>query len=173
MSNLPTRRRTWLVIVVACAITVGAALSAALIGLAARDGTAADTQLPPPPTTEQQVPSSFSEPLPTGAFVELTAPLQSLDASTTGTVVLLDVGGAKIVRLTSFETEPGIGYVVYLVPHAQARSPSDGTLLGSLKGTTGEQNYAVPVGARTDGPLTLLIWSRGFKGPVAHAALRR
>jgi hypothetical protein len=62
--------------------------------------------------------------------------------------------------------------VVYLVPHADARSPGDGVLLGPLKGTAGEQNYAVPVGVRTDGPLTLLIWSRGFKGPVAHAVLR-
>ncbi|HET8643024.1 MAG TPA: DM13 domain-containing protein [Pseudonocardiaceae bacterium] len=173
MPNLAARRRTWLVVVLLCAITVGAALGAALVGLAARDGTPPDTQLRPPPTTEQPVPSSFSETPPAGAIVELSAEFDSLDASTSGHAELLRVGGAGVVRLTAFETAAGLGCVVYLVPHADARSPGDGTLLGPLKGATGDQNYPVPVGARTDGPLTVLIWSRGFKGPVAHAVLRR
>lgn len=175
MPNLAARRRTWLVVVLLCAITVGAALGAALVGLAARDGTPPNTQLRSPPTTEQPVPSSFSEMPPAGAIVELSAQFHSLDASTSGRAELLRVGGAGgagVVRLTAFETAAGLGYVVYLVPHADARSPGDGTLLGPLKGATGEQNYPVPVGARIDGPLTVLIWSRGFKGPVAHAVLR-
>jgi hypothetical protein len=171
MADAPTRRRTWLAIVVLCAGTVGAAFGAALVGLATRDGTPPDTQLPSAPTTEEPVPSSFSEPLPGGAILVATAEFESLDASTSGVAVLLDVEGAKVVRLRSFETEPGRGYVVYLVPRADARSPSDGVLLGELKGATGDQNYAVPVGVRMDGPLTVLVWSRGFKGPVAHATL--
>ncbi len=97
----------------------------------------------------------------------------SLDATTSGTATLLDVDGALVVRLTSFRTDPGRGYVAYLVPQADARGPADGALLGSLKAVTGDQNYVVPVGARVAGPLTVLIWSRGFKGPVAHATLRR
>jgi len=171
--NLSARRRTWTVIVAVCAVTVGAALGAALVGLAARDTTPPDTRLPSAPTTEAPVPTSYSEAAPDGALVISTAEFQSLDASTSGGVELLDVDGAKFVRLTAFETEVGDGYVVYLVPHADARSPADGALLGELKGAAGEQNYPVPVGVRTGGPLTVLIWSRGFKGPVAHAVLYR
>ena len=172
MPHLAARRRTWVVIVALCTLTVGAALSAALVGLAARETTSTDTQPRPAPTTEQPVPSSVAEPTPTGAKVIMVAELSSLDASTSGSAELLDVNGAKVVRLAPFETEPGEGYVVYLVPRADARTPGDGTLLGPLKGATGEQNYPVPVGARTDPPFTLLIWSRGFKGPVAHAVFR-
>lgn len=159
-------------IVALCTITVGAALGAALVGLAARDTTGPDTQLPQAPTTEISVPPTVSEPRPTGANVRLSAPLRSLDASTSGTAELLDVDGVQFLRLSGFETQPGLGHVVYLVPHADARSPADGTLLGPLKGAAGDQNYPVPVGVRTDGPLTVLIWSREFKGPVAHAVLR-
>lgn len=172
MSNLPAGWRAWFVIAAFCVMTVGAAFSAALVGLAAKDPIPPDGPVPSVPTTDQAVPPFFTEVAPRGAQVTITAELHSLDASTSGTAKLLDVSGAKVVRLAPFETEAGQGYVVYLVPHADARSPSDGVLLGPLKGAVGEQNYAVPVGARTDGPLTVLIWSRGFKGPVAHAVLR-
>ena len=120
------------------------------------------------------MPSSAFEPPPSGTAVELaTARFSSLDASTTGIAVLLSVDGNLVVRLLDFATDAGRGYVLYLVPEADARGPSDGVWLGPLKGATGEQNYPVPVGARAGGPLTVLIWSRGFKGPVGHAVLRR
>ena len=172
MPNLPAGWRAWSATVAFCVITVGAAFGAALVGLAARDPMPPDGAVPAVPTTDQAVPPFFTEVAPSGAHVMVTAELRSLDASTSGSAELLDVSGAKVVRLAPFETEPGHGYVVYLVPHADARSPSDGSLLGPVKGAAGEQNYAVPVGVRTDGPLTVLIWSRGFKGPVAHAVLR-
>lgn len=172
MPNLPAGWRAWFVIAAFCVMTVGAAFGAALVGLAARDPMPPDGPVPSVPTTNRAIPSFFTEVVPSRAQVMITAELHSLDAHTSGSVELLDVSGAKVVRLAPFETEPGQGYVVYLVPHADARSPSDGALLGPLKGAAGEQNYAVPVGVRTDGPLTVLIWSRGFKGPVAHAVLR-
>jgi hypothetical protein len=172
MPKVPAGWRAWFVIVAFCAITVGAALGAALVGLAARDTLPPNSLLPPAPTTDQAMPPFFAEATPSGARTLITAELRSLDASTSGTVELLDVDGTQVVRLAPFETEPGQGCVVYLVPHADARSPGDGALLGPLKGAAGEQNYAVPLGVRTDGPLTVLIWSRGFKGPVAHAVLR-
>ena len=172
MPNLPAGWRAWFAIVAFCAITVGAALSAALVGLAAKDTVPPNSLLPSVPTTDQAVPPFFTEAAPSDARVMITAEFRSLDASTSGSAELLDVDGAKMVRLAPFETEPGQGCVVYLVPHADARGPGDGAMLGPLKGAAGEQNYAVPVGVRTDGPLTVLIWSRGFKGPVAHAVLR-
>jgi Electron transfer DM13 len=173
MREAPKRRRAWLATVVFCAVTVGAAVGAALVGLAARDATPPGTQLPSAPTAEEPVPSSTSEPLPSGAILVATAEFSSLDASTSGTAMLLDVGGAKTLRLASFETEPGYGYVLYLVPDADARAPGDGVLLGPLRAAAGDQNYAVPVGVRVGRPLTVLVWSRGFKGPVAHAVFRR
>lgn len=173
MRVAPRRKRAWLAIVVLCAVTVGAAVGAALVGLAARDATPPGTQPPSAPTTEEPVPSSVAEPLPSGAILVATSEFSSLDASTSGTAMLLDVHGARVLRLASFETEPGHGYVLYLVPDADARTPGDGMLLGPLKGATGDQNYAVPVGVRVDRPLTVLVWSRGFKGPVAHAVFRR
>jgi hypothetical protein len=172
MPNLPAGWRAWFAIVAFCAITVGAALGAALVGLAAKATMPPNSPLLSTSTADQAVPPFFAEVTPPGAQVMITAELNSLDASTSGSVELIDVGGAKVVRLASFETEAGRGSVLYLVPHADARSPGDGALLGLLKGTAGEQNYAVPVGVRTDGPLTVLIWSREFKGPVAHAVLR-
>jgi Electron transfer DM13 len=173
MPNLPAGWRASFAIVAFCAITVGAALGAALVGLADRDTTMPSSiPLPSVSTTDQAVLPLFVEAAPPGARVIVHAEFHSLDASTSGSVELLDVDGAKVVRLSPFETEPGQGCVVYLVPHADARSPGDGALLGPLKGAAGQQNYTVPVGVRTDGPLTVLIWSREFKGPVAHAVLR-
>jgi Electron transfer DM13 len=172
MPNLPAGWRAWFAIVAFCAITVGAALSAALVGLAAKDTMPPNGSLLSTHTAGHAMPPSFAEAAPPGARVLITAEFRSLDASTWGTAALLDVGGGKTLRLAPFETEAGQECVVYLVPHADARSPGDGALLGPLKGAAGEQNYAVPVGVRTDGPLTVLIWSREFKGPVAHAVLR-
>lgn len=149
-------------------------MGAALFGWAAR-GAPADSPGRPVFSTEAPVPSVVAEPAPAGGVPLAVARLVSLDATTTGSASLLGVGstGGQVVRLTGFQTDPGRGYVVYLVAAADARTPVDGALLGRLKAVSGDQNYPVPVGARTDGPLTVLIWSRDFKGPVAHATLRR
>ena|GEM_PF-5743503 len=59
------------------------------------------------------------------------------------------------------------------MPRAGARAPADGALLRPFKSASGDQNYLIPVGARVDGPITVLSWSRGFTCLVAHAVLRR
>jgi Electron transfer DM13 len=155
---------------------VAASVAAATFGWAARGATPRDSHALPVPSTELPVPSSASDPAPApGAAVRRVAagPFTSLDASTEGTAELLSVDGSLVLRLLDFRTDAGRGYVLYLVPQADARGPADGVSLGPLKGATGPQNYPVPAGARVDGPLTVLIWSRGFKGPVGHAVLRR
>lgn len=168
------RQWAWRVTAALLAVIVAAAVAAAVFGWVARGATPRDSHALPVPSTELPVPSSASDPAPSGATVELaTAPFTSLDASTDGTAVLLSVDGNLVVRLRDFTTDAGRGYVLYLVPQADARGPADGVWLGRLKGASGDQNYPVPVGARVDGPLTVLIWSRGFKGPVGHAVLRR
>lgn len=164
-----TRQWAWRLTAALLAVAVASSVGAALFGWAARGAPAT----PPGRTVasaELPVPSSTSEPAPSGDTL-LSAPLTSLDATTRGTATLIDTGHGTVLRLTDFDTDPGVGYVVYLVPAHDARTPADGALLGHLKAISGDQNYPVPLNARTDGPLTLLIWSRGFKGPVAHAPL--
>lgn len=168
------RRWAWRATAALLAVTVAASVGAAVFGWVARGATPRDAGALPVPSTELPVPSSAFEPVPAGVTVELaTGPFTSLDASTEGTAALITVDGNPVVRLRDFRTDAGRGYVLYLVPQADARGPADGVWLGPLKGAHGDQNYPVPAGARVDGPLTVLIWSRGFKGPVAHAVLRR
>jgi Electron transfer DM13 len=155
------------------AVIVAASVGAAVVGWVARGATPRDQHALPVPSTDQPVPPAAFDPMPPGPVVELAAgPFTSLDVSTAGMAALLSVDDGLVLRLREFSTAPGRGYVLYLVPQVDARGPADGMSLGPLKGARGEQNYPVPVGARVDGPLTVLIWSRDFKGPVAHAVLR-
>ncbi|HEY3262602.1 MAG TPA: DM13 domain-containing protein [Pseudonocardiaceae bacterium] len=168
------RRWAWRATVAMLAAAVAASVCAAVVGWAARAATPPDSHALPVPSTDVPVPSSaFDPPLPDTSIEIAAGRFTSLDASTDGTAALFSVDGGLVLRLRNFRTDAGRGYVLYLVPQADARGPADGVLLGPLKGATGEQGYPVPVGARVDGPLTVLIWSRGFKGPVGHAVLRR
>lgn len=159
---------------VAVAVAVAAAVGAALVGLEQRahPSGAATGPARAVAITELPVPSSDDEPAPAGSVV-LTAPLTSLDTSADGLAELLRTDGGHVVRLSSLHVGDGRGYVVYLVAAGSARTPGGGVFLGPLKGLEGAQNYGVPIDARLDGPLTVLIWSREFKGPVGHASLRR
>lgn len=168
------RRWAWRATAALLAVVVAASVGAAVFGWVARGATARDPHALPVPSTDQPVPSAAFEPAPAGSPIELAeGTFTSLDVSTHGSAALLSVDGNLVLRLSDFTTHAGRGYVLYLVPQADARGPSDGVWLGPLKGARGNQNYAVPVGARVDGPLTVLIWSRGFKGPVGHAVIRR
>jgi hypothetical protein len=174
VTDFAIRRRAWRATAGVLALAVAASVCAALVGWAGRGASADGSAGLPVPSTEQPVPSSVLEAPPPGPLsVLVKAPFQSLDVSTDGEAALLDVGGNPVLWLHAFETDADRGLVLYLVPAADARTPGDGVALGPLKAASGEEYYPVPVGARLDGPLTVLIWSRGFKGPVAHASLRR
>jgi hypothetical protein len=173
VGNFVTRRRVWAATATMLAAVVAASVGAAVFGWAARGAAPSWSSALPVPSTDLPVPSSAFELPPPEPTVKLAGGLfTSLDVSTDGSAALVDAGGNLVVRLSDFRTDGGRGYVLYLVPAADARTPADGVSLGSLKGARGEQYYPVPVGARVSGPLTVLIWSRGFKGPVAHAVLR-
>lgn len=100
------------------------------------------------------------------------AELTGIDHDVRGTASIIDVGdGTSVVRFAGFDVEPGPDYFVHVVPGADARTPDGGVLLGRLKGTQGDQNYAVPAGTDLSGDVTVLIWCRAFVTPVANATI--
>ena len=84
--------------------------------------------------------------------------------------------GARIVRLTAFETSNGPDVRVYLV--AANDAPDHETVtragfidLGSLKGNKGDQNYAVPAGVDLSRYQSVTIWCARFGVNFATAPL--
>lgn len=91
-------------------------------------------------------------------------------ASGTASLVRLD-DGALLVRLEDLDVDPGPDYRLVLVPGAGQESPGEGGLdLGRLKATSGNQNYRAPQAA-PDLPVTVLVWCRAFRVPIAAATL--
>lgn len=76
--------------------------------------------------------------------------------------------GRLLVRLEDFDVSHVPSPVVYLVPGVERRRPG-GVKLGGLRGSEGNQNFAVPVGADVSGPQTILVWCEAFAVPVAAA----
>lgn len=120
---------------------------------------------------------------PTGATPSPAAPATDVELVSRGTFTGIDhrasgdallvvpADGPAVVRLESFDVEPGPDYVVDLVPGAGATTPDGGVRLDRLRGNRGDQNYPVPAGTPLDRPLTVLIWCRAFAVPVAAATL--
>jgi hypothetical protein len=80
--------------------------------------------------------------------------------------------GRRFLTLTRFETAAGPDLRVRLVPGETADGGTDGTVdLGALKGNRGDQQYAIPRGARV-GERTVVIWCRAFSAPFGSARLR-
>ncbi|MGZ4615947.1 MAG: DM13 domain-containing protein [Actinomycetes bacterium] len=101
------------------------------------------------------------------------AAIRGIDHRAQGTALLVRrTDGMLVARLESLDVEPGPDYQVHLVPGPDRHRPDGGTHLGRLRGNRGNQNYAVPDGVTTDGPVTVLIWCRAFGVPVAAATLR-
>lgn len=103
--------------------------------------------------------------------VELTGAVrpQSHSASGTARVVALTAGGRRLTLSDGFEIDPGPQVRVYLATDAAAGTFKD---IGALKGTKGNQQYAIPAGvdlARYD---TVVFWCVPFSQSLASAALR-
>jgi hypothetical protein len=80
--------------------------------------------------------------------------------------------GRRFLTLTRFATSAGPDLRVRLVPGDTADGGTDGNVdLGALKGNKGDQQYAIPRGARVGGR-TVVIWCRAFSAPFGSARLR-
>jgi len=95
--------------------------------------------------------------------------LRGIGHTASGSAEIVETDGKVIVQLRDFKVQAGPDYRLYL---ANGERPDGGRELGALKGTSGNQRYAVK--RRGDGRRfdTVLIWCRAFSVPVAAAALR-
>ena len=120
------------------------------------------------PTTAPTTTEASSAPVELG-----TASFQGIDHDITGVARLIQLqDGSYVVRFEQFDVEPGPDYDVYLLAGDNVQSPGGGLALGDLRGTKGDQNYAVAAGSVAAGqPVTVLIWCELFDVPVANATI--
>ena len=99
---------------------------------------------------------------------------RSDEHATAGTArVIRAPDGRRLLTLTSFSTSPGPDLRVRLVPGDTLDGGADGAIdLGGLKGNRGDQQYAIPANAETEGR-TVVIWCRAFSAPFGSALLNR
>jgi len=108
-------------------------------------------------------------PAPEGPRLLGSGRLRGIGHTASGSAELVESDGEVVVQLRDFDVQPGPDYRLYL---ADGERPDGGRELGALKGTSGNQRYAVErrSDARRFG--TVLIWCRAFSVPVAAATLR-
>ena len=139
------------------------------------------TQLPatqPPatqgPTTQQpaaEAPATEPAVLATGTFVDG-------EHATAGTASVLQLpDGSRYVRLEGFSTSDGPDVQVWVTDQQAGGDDwgkyDDGRYveLGTLKGTDGNQNYAVPADADLAGLTSVVIWCDRFNVAFGSAAI--
>jgi len=132
--------------------------------------------LEPAPETAQepaQEPAAAAEPIviAAGAFVDG-------EHATSGTAsILLLPDGSRFVRLEGFSTSDGPDVHVWVTDQEAGGDDwgkyDDGRYvpLGSLKGTDGNQNYAVPADADLSGLRSVVIWCDRFNVAFGSAAV--
>ena len=95
--------------------------------------------------------------------------LHGIGHTASGTAELVESNGKVVVQLRDFKVQAGPDYRLYL---AAGERPDGGRELGALKGTSGNQRYAVERRADARRFDTVLVWCRAFSVPVAAATLR-
>ena len=90
-------------------------------------------------------------------------------ASGTARVVRLAGGGRRLTLSDGFEIDPGPQVRVYLATDASGATFED---IGALKGSKGDQQYAIPRGVDLGRYDTVVFWCVPFSQSLASAALR-
>jgi len=139
-------------------------------GPAGATGTSGTRQSTPagPTGSQASTPASSARPVELGR-----AGLVGIDHTASGTARLIRLAdGSLLVRLESFEVEPGPDYYVHVLDGADVHRPATGSQVARLRGTSGNQNYPLAAGRQVALPATVLIWCRTFDTPIAAATLR-
>ena len=113
-----------------------------------------------------------------GSLVTLASgQFHSVSHETRGTAAIHRLGdGTRVLRLTDFATSNGPDLRVYLVAASDAADNetvkrAGFVELGKLKGTDGDQNYAVPATLDLTKYRAVTIWCRRFSANFATAPL--
>jgi hypothetical protein len=121
--------------------------------------------------TAQAAPAPAATPVPAPAEPVLLASGSFVDGehSTSGNATVLQLpDGSRYVRLEDFSTSDGPDVQVWITDQEAGGDDwgkyDDGRYLelGSLKGTDGNQNYAIPAGADLAGLTSVIIWCDRF-----------
>ncbi len=123
-------------------------------------------------TTPSEPPATAPVVLATGSFVDG-------EHATTGTASVLQLpDGSRYVRLEGFSTSDGPDVQVWVTDQQAGGDDwgkyDDGRYveLGALKGTDGNQNYAVPADADLSGLTSVVIWCDRFNVAFGSAAVK-
>ncbi len=144
--------------------TPSAAVSTAPAATPSAAAPSAATQAAPPPPAQPEV-------LATGTFVDG-------EHTTTGSATVLQLpDGSRYVRLENFSTSDGPDVQVWVTDQQAGGDDwgkyDDGRYveLGTLKGTDGNQNYAIPADADLGGLTSVVIWCDRFNVAFGSAAV--
>ena len=113
----------------------------------------------------------LGQPIESGAFYTILHP-------TSGTATIYQMAdGTHVLRFTGFQTSNGPDVHVYMVAADDARDAAAvehaGFMdLGSIKGTTGDQNYTLPSGLDLSKYRAVSIWCKRFSVNFGAAPLR-
>jgi hypothetical protein len=111
--------------------------------------------------------SHLDEPAPASAETLAEGAFVSQEHETTGTARVLELpDGSRVLRLADFSTSDGPDVRVRL-SYADDRY----ALLGELKATDGNHNYAIPAGLDLTGLTSAVIWCDRFDVPFGSAAI--
>jgi hypothetical protein len=111
--------------------------------------------------------------LATGTFVDADGSHRGRGTAT----VYRDAAGEHALRLSEFEVTPGPDLVVYLVDRPNIRTSADVTganhvSLGTLKGSSGSQNYPIPGSVDPAAYGSVVIWCESFGVLFSPATLQ-
>lgn len=183
-TRAPGRRRVWwlvgagaLVALVAVLVVfqpqklfIDTEVNESLAGLV--DDTAPSSTVAPGQSPNAQSPNAQSA-APAGPVVVSRGSFVSVEHPTSGQALLVrQPDGSYLVRFEGLDTDNGPDLKVALSTKAVgSRDYGNLTLLGSLKGNKGDQNYVIPAGTDLSGLAAVVVWCERFSVAFGEAPL--